>query len=209
MRVRNLLLAALALLAIPGLATAQVDTREGIYLQNQIQELKRDIQALRDAVNRGTPSGTSTLGANRTPAPAANADVAATSGLRSTVDTAEVRKFAAQASAWWRLDGPFAGLHRMNAVRVPLVRGALAGACEGRRGGNDELGAGAQLARHALHQTCIDGMGSAFLRSARTCASAVEPRSRQSGRRAKHVALCISWEHPRNGVSLDLSNTTP
>ena len=76
MRVRNLLLAALALLAIPGLATAQVDTREGIYLQNQIQELKRDIQALRDAVNRGTPSGTSALGANRAPPPSGNADTA-------------------------------------------------------------------------------------------------------------------------------------
>ena len=76
MRFRNLLLAALALLAIPGLASAQVESREGIYLQNQIQELKRDIQALRDAVNRGTPTGTSTLGANRAPAAAPGGDTA-------------------------------------------------------------------------------------------------------------------------------------
>ena len=76
MRFRSLLLAVLALLAIPGLASAQVESREGIALQNQIQELKRDIQALRDAVNRGTPSGSSTRGANRAPAPSGNADTA-------------------------------------------------------------------------------------------------------------------------------------
>jgi TolA-binding protein len=70
---RTVLLVLLAALAMPGPARAQVESREGIYLQNQIQEIKRDIQALRDAVNRGG-AGTSALGAPRAPAPAGNAD---------------------------------------------------------------------------------------------------------------------------------------
>jgi ubiquinone biosynthesis O-methyltransferase len=44
-------------------------------------------------------------------------------------DEAELRKFAALSARWWddasSSAGPFAGLHRMNAVRVPLVRQAL------------------------------------------------------------------------------------
>jgi len=62
-------------LAMPFAARAQVDTREGIFLQNQIQELKRDIQSLRDQINRmggasaGAAASTSSLGASRqTPA---------------------------------------------------------------------------------------------------------------------------------------------
>ena len=44
---------------------------------------------------------------------------------RSTVDAAEVRKFSLQAARWWQdTGGPFAGLHRLNAVRVPLVAAA-------------------------------------------------------------------------------------
>ena len=34
-------------------ASAQMDTREGIALQNQILELRRDMQALRDQIGRG------------------------------------------------------------------------------------------------------------------------------------------------------------
>jgi TolA-binding protein len=51
------------LLAAPA-AHAQVESREGIFLQNQIQELKRDILTLRDQLSRG---GGSSLGAARTP----------------------------------------------------------------------------------------------------------------------------------------------
>lgn len=40
----------------------------------------------------------------------------------SSVDAAEIRKFTALAARWWERDhGPFAGLHRMNHVRVPFV----------------------------------------------------------------------------------------
>lgn len=45
----------------------------------------------------------------------------------TTVDAAELRKFAELAAQWWREDGPFAGLHAMNAVRVPLIRRAAHG----------------------------------------------------------------------------------
>ena len=43
-------------------ARAQMDSREGIQLQNQILELRRDVQALRDQTARG---GGSTLGGSR------------------------------------------------------------------------------------------------------------------------------------------------
>ena len=75
MRVRLLFLAVLALAPLSGAARAQVETREGIYLQNQLLELKRDVQSLRDQLNRNSATGGSVLGANRTPsAPAQNAD---------------------------------------------------------------------------------------------------------------------------------------
>lgn len=40
----------------------------------------------------------------------------------STLDPAEVEKFAALAADWWRPDGPFAALHRMNPVRLQFIR---------------------------------------------------------------------------------------
>ena len=76
MKLRMLLLILLAAVAVPSLARAQAESREGIYLQNQIQELKRDIQGLRDAMNRGGNIGASALGGGRPSAPPANADVA-------------------------------------------------------------------------------------------------------------------------------------
>jgi len=42
------------------------------------------------------------------------------------VDAAEVARFSAAAPQWWRADGPFAGLHALNAVRVPLILRAAA-----------------------------------------------------------------------------------
>ena len=55
------------------------------------------------------------------------AAAAAPSG--GSVDAAEVGKFSALAGQWWAdpANGPFAGLHRLNAVRVPLIRRALSG----------------------------------------------------------------------------------
>ena len=40
----------------------------------------------------------------------------------SSLDPAEVEKFAALAADWWRPDGPFAALHRMNPVRLQFIR---------------------------------------------------------------------------------------
>lgn len=40
-------------LCLPGMARAQMDSREGIALQNQILELRRDLQYLRDQIGRG------------------------------------------------------------------------------------------------------------------------------------------------------------
>jgi TolA-binding protein len=74
---RLLPLLLLAALLVPTAARAQVETREGIYLQNQIQELKRDLQTLRDQLSRTTPGGSSTLGGARAPAAPADGDVTA------------------------------------------------------------------------------------------------------------------------------------
>lgn len=76
MTFRISLLLLLAALAVPGAARAQVESREGIYLQNQIQELKRDIQGLRDSVNRGAAGGSALGGPRPSSPPGANADVA-------------------------------------------------------------------------------------------------------------------------------------
>ena len=40
----------------------------------------------------------------------------------STLDPAEIEKFAALAADWWRPDGPFAALHRINPVRMQYIR---------------------------------------------------------------------------------------
>ena len=80
----------------------------------------------------------------------------------STLDPAEVAKFAALSRQWWRdTGGPFAGLHRLNAVRVPLVRdaalrlpaaGAAAGAARGPLAGLDvlDVGCGGGILSEAL-----------------------------------------------------------
>ena len=69
----SLALLALALaVSLPAVARAQVDSREGIYLQNQIQELKHDIQVLREQGGQsGSAGGGSMLGGARGGAPAA------------------------------------------------------------------------------------------------------------------------------------------
>lgn len=61
----------LAALALPRPALAQMDSREGIQLQNQILELRRDMQNLRDQMAQGGGGGGSSLGGYRQPAPAA------------------------------------------------------------------------------------------------------------------------------------------
>lgn len=44
----------------------------------------------------------------------------------TTVDPAEVEKFAALAAEWWDDDGPFKPLHRLNPVRLRFIRDRLA-----------------------------------------------------------------------------------
>jgi len=63
---------AVACLAVPGPARAQVESREAIQLQNQMLELRRDMQALREQVSRMGSSGSSggsVLGFGRPSAP--------------------------------------------------------------------------------------------------------------------------------------------
>jgi len=45
---------------------------------------------------------------------------------RGTVDPRELEKFSALAEEWWRTDGPFRQLHKLNPVRVAYARDRLA-----------------------------------------------------------------------------------
>lgn len=44
--------------------------------------------------------------------------------MSSTVDPGEIAKFEALAAQWWDPNGPFAALHRMNPLRLGLIRDA-------------------------------------------------------------------------------------
>lgn len=69
---KPILLAMLFLAALSAAppARAQLDSREAIELRNQILELRRDVQSLRDQVGRGGSSGgSSLLGGGSRPAP--------------------------------------------------------------------------------------------------------------------------------------------
>ena len=77
------LLLAILLLTLPGHARAQVETREGIALQNQILQLRQELDALRRAAPGGgmapPQAGSSLLGGGTAPArPAAQGDIVQT-----------------------------------------------------------------------------------------------------------------------------------
>jgi 2-polyprenyl-3-methyl-5-hydroxy-6-metoxy-1,4-benzoquinol methylase len=43
----------------------------------------------------------------------------------SSIDPTEIRKFQAMADSWWIENGEFEALHRMNLLRVPLIRDTM------------------------------------------------------------------------------------
>lgn len=43
----------------------------------------------------------------------------------SSIDQAEMRRFRMLANNWWIENGEFEALHRMNAIRVPLIRDTM------------------------------------------------------------------------------------
>jgi 2-polyprenyl-6-hydroxyphenyl methylase / 3-demethylubiquinone-9 3-methyltransferase len=47
------------------------------------------------------------------------------SDIRSSIDTAEIEKFSAQAKRWWDPSGYAAPLHRLNPVRLAVIRAAI------------------------------------------------------------------------------------
>ena len=80
-----------------------------------------------------------------------------------SVDAAELRRFAAHASRWWAPDGPYAGLHAMNAVRVPLVLRAADIAAGGDGGGG---GGGGGASPGPLQRVVDIGCGGGLLSEA-------------------------------------------
>jgi TolA-binding protein len=81
------LMVALALLAWVAPAAAQVESREGIALQNQILELRRQVQTLQDQSNRGGGSPTNLGRGAYPPSPAGGGDLV--TQLLSRVDALE------------------------------------------------------------------------------------------------------------------------
>ena len=81
------LMVALALLAWVAPAAAQVESREGIALQNQILELRRQVQTLQDQSNRGGGSPTNLGRGAYPPPPAGGGDLV--TQLLSRVDALE------------------------------------------------------------------------------------------------------------------------
>jgi 2-polyprenyl-6-hydroxyphenyl methylase/3-demethylubiquinone-9 3-methyltransferase len=47
----------------------------------------------------------------------------------TTVDAAEVERFARMADEWWDAEGKFAPLHRLNPARIGFIRDRVAGHC--------------------------------------------------------------------------------
>jgi len=56
---------------------------------------------------------------------------------RSTIDRAEIEKFAAMAEAWWDPAGKFRPLHRLNPVRIDFIRDRAAAHFGRAQGGDD------------------------------------------------------------------------
>lgn len=77
--------ASLALAGLPGATWAQVDSREGIALQNQMYQLRQELQVLRDQVSRG--GAVVPLGRGGPPASGAGNDMVAQ--LLTRVDSLE------------------------------------------------------------------------------------------------------------------------
>lgn len=48
-----------------------------------------------------------------------------TASTTSSVDEEEMKRFRQLASSWWIEEGEFEALHRMNLLRVPLIRDAM------------------------------------------------------------------------------------
>ena len=83
-------LAALSLsLTTPARAQTQIDSREGIALQNQILELKQEVQALRDQIASGGAGSSSALGSAHSSAPPSQASADMTAALLERVSRLE------------------------------------------------------------------------------------------------------------------------
>ncbi len=80
--------------------------------------------------------------------------------MPSTLDPGEIAKFAKLAAAWWDPKGPFAALHRMNPLRLGLIRDAAGEALGGLRGTRAiDLGCGGGLITVPLARMGADVLG--------------------------------------------------
>ena len=74
-----------ALAIAPAPARAQIESREGIQLENEVAELRQQLQGLRDQLARTPPAGGSSLGGYQAPPPPAGATSDATAQLLDRV----------------------------------------------------------------------------------------------------------------------------
>jgi len=88
---------------------------------------------------------------------------------KSSVDQAEVERFAHHAGDWWDARGPMAALHKLNPVRIGYIRDK---ACE-------------QFARDQNKLDCLRGLRILDIGL---------PRRKTSPRRASVLTLCWRWK---------------
>jgi len=84
--------ALVVVLLLAGPAWAQLDSREAIQLQNQIAELRRDVQALREQMRSQGSGSTSIFGGTTRPAPPTGGDMTAALLDRVAVLEEQVRR---------------------------------------------------------------------------------------------------------------------
>ena len=88
----------------------------------------------------------------------------------STVDTAEIARFAAIAAEWWDDDGPMRPLHRLNPTRLQWIKGEVA-----RRVGRNPKGADALHGLRMLDVGCGAGILAEPLARMGAAVTAIDP----------------------------------
>ena len=90
-----------------------------LYIKNKANNSK-----IKNALTSNNHFSTSSLLKKESQAEEAS-QTASSAYADSSIDEKEISKFKVLANSWWTENGEFEGLHRMNRLRVPLIRDAM------------------------------------------------------------------------------------